>query len=68
MPWGRVGSNLVTATLAGSPDIVIDNEPTTRLKTSGYATAWRETKSAISNCATFCRSIKSTMKLAASLS
>jgi hypothetical protein len=35
MPWGRVGSNLVAATLAASPDIVIDNEPATRIRTLG---------------------------------
>lgn len=35
MPWGRVGSNLVAATLASSPDIRIDNEPTTRIRTFG---------------------------------
>ena len=35
MPWGRVGSNLVTSSLMASADIEIDNEPTTRLKTFG---------------------------------
>lgn len=35
MPWGRVGSNLVTAALAASPGVVVENEPTTRLKTYG---------------------------------
>lgn len=40
MPWGRVGSNLVTAALAESADIEIDNEPTTRLKTLGSNEGW----------------------------
>lgn len=35
MPWGRVGSNLVAATLGRRPDIRIDNEPTTRIRTYG---------------------------------
>lgn len=33
MPWGRVGSNLVTASLETFSEVKIDNEPTTRLKT-----------------------------------
>ena len=35
MPWGRVGSNLVAATLNRRRDIRIDNEPTTRIRTFG---------------------------------
>lgn len=35
MPWGRVGSNLVAATLVRRPDVRIDNEPTTRIRTYG---------------------------------
>ncbi|MEZ5571233.1 MAG: hypothetical protein R3E64_04340 [Halioglobus sp.] len=40
MPWGRVGSNLVTAALVDSANIQIDNEPTTRLKTIGQQKGW----------------------------
>ncbi len=36
MPWGRVGSNLVTAALATSGHVKIDNEPTTRISTLGH--------------------------------
>ncbi len=40
MPWGRVGSNLVTMALAASENIEIDNEPATRLSTSGHQEGW----------------------------
>lgn len=36
MPWGRVGSNLVSLTLSRTPKVVIDNEPTTRIRTEGH--------------------------------
>ncbi|CAA0116796.1 Uncharacterised protein [Halioglobus japonicus] len=42
MPWGRVGSNLVTAALVESANIHIDNEPTTRLKTLGQQKGWSQ--------------------------
>lgn len=35
MPWGRVGSNLVAATLGRRSNVRIDNEPTTRIRTYG---------------------------------
>lgn len=35
MPWGRVGSNLVAATLRAEAGVLIDNEPTTRIRTFG---------------------------------
>lgn len=35
MPWGRVGSNLVSASMSGRRRIHIENEPTTRIKTFG---------------------------------
>lgn len=40
MPWGRVGSNLITMTLAASKNIEIDNEPSTRLNTLGRREGW----------------------------
>lgn len=36
MPWGRVGSNLVSLTLSRTSGVVIDNEPTTRIRTDGH--------------------------------
>lgn len=35
MPWGRVGSNLVSALLQDRPGLVLQNEPTTRIRTLG---------------------------------
>ncbi|MCA0918755.1 hypothetical protein [Pseudooceanicola nanhaiensis] len=36
MPWGRVGSNLVTSALAQRAEVRIQNEPTTRIRTYGH--------------------------------
>lgn len=36
MPWGRVGSNLVASSLIQSARVYVDNEPTTRIRTTGH--------------------------------
>ncbi|OWU84449.1 hypothetical protein ATO6_12165 [Oceanicola sp. 22II-s10i] len=36
MPWGRVGSNLVSAALSRTQGIMIENEPTTAIRTIGH--------------------------------
>lgn len=37
MPWGRVGSHLVTMALNDTPGISVENEPTTAIRTRGHA-------------------------------
>ncbi|WP_417724412.1 hypothetical protein [Salipiger sp.] len=37
MPWGRVGSSLVTSALWSAPGVRIENEPTTAIRTRGAA-------------------------------
>ena len=36
MPWGRVGSNLVSTTLNRTRGVTVNNEPTTRIRTEGH--------------------------------